>query len=322
MGRRNDNQKQGEAMLIKTFTANEISYPVTSISFLNQTKLLVVHSCGTIKVWDLDLCSEQVLAKHEQKLPNTLTSIDLCIASKMLATASEDNTIKIWDVSTGNLLKEISRNNIEIDWLNPNWIRSLAFSPNGQKLVAGSDDLQVCDCITSELLVNLPHSSNWIRSLAFSPDGQTIASGSDDKLIEVWDLNTANRKYLIVGWRAHKGAIHSLAFSPDGQTLASGSYDDTVKLWDVPTGEILYTLTGHSNTVTSVTFSPDGRTLASAGLVYDQSIKLWDVATGEEITTLSGHSHSVNSIAFSPDGKLLASASEDRTIKLWSMQND
>jgi WD40 repeat protein len=306
-------------MLIKTFSADEAFYPITSISFLNQTKLLVVYSCGTIKVLDLDLCSEQVLAKHEQKLPNTLTSTAIC--QKMLATASEDNTIKIWNVSTGNLLNEINRN-IEMDWLNPNWIKSLAFSPDGKKLVAGSDYLQVWDVRAGNLLLNLAHHSNWIRSLAFSPDGQTLASGSDDKLIEVWDLTTENRKYMIVGGRAHKGAIHSLAFSPDGKILASGSYDDTVKLWDVDTGEILHTLTGHSNTVTSVTFSPNGRTLASAGLVYNQSIKLWDVAKGEEITTFTGHSSSVNSIAFSPDGKVLASGSDDGSINLWSVKND
>jgi WD40 repeat protein len=312
-------------MLKKTFTWDEGTYPVTSIYFLNQNKLLVTHSCGTIKVWDLGLRTERVLAKHEQKLPNTITSTAIVyqsdfLANKMLATASEDNTIKIWDIATGKLLKEISRK-IEIDWLNPNWIKSLAFSPDGQILVTGSDDLQVWN-IEAGKSTSLPHHSNWIRSLAFSPDGQTLASGSDDNIIEVWDCSpckTTSRMYIIVGEHAHKGAIHSLAFSPDSQILASGSYDDTVKLWDVNTGELLHTLTGHSNTVTSVTFSPDGRTLASAGLVYDQTIKLWDVATGEEINTLTGHSRSVVSISFSPDGKVLASASEDNTIKLWDV---
>ncbi|MBE9235138.1 hypothetical protein IQ227_03550, partial [Anabaena aphanizomenioides LEGE 00250] len=83
-------------------------------------------------------------------------------------------------------------------------------------------------------------------------------------------------------------------------------------------GNLLQTLTGHSNRIRSVAYSPDGQTLASGS--SDKTIKLWDVKTGNLLQTLSGHSHWVNSVAYSPDGQTLASGSYDKTIKLWNVK--
>jgi WD40 repeat protein len=81
------------------------------------------------------------------------------------------------------------------------------------------------------------------------------------------------------------------------------------------TGELIRTLSGHSNGVGSVTISPDGRTLVSGS--SDDTIKIWNMATGEQIRTLSGHSKGILSVAISPDGRTLASGSTDKTIKIW-----
>ena len=82
-------------------------------------------------------------------------------------------------------------------------------------------------------------------------------------------------------------------------------------------GNLLQTLTGHSNWVWSVAYSPDGQTLASGSL--DNTIKLWNVNTGNLLQTLKGHSELVNSVAYSPDGQTVASGSLDKTIKLWNI---
>ena len=104
--------------------------------------------------------------------------------------------------------------------------------------------------------------------------------------------------------------------SSDGRTLASGSRDKTIKIWNLATGELIRTLSGHSENVLSVAMSSDGRTLASGG-GYDKTIKIWNLATGQLIRTLSGHFENVWSVAISPDGRTLASGSEDKTIKIW-----
>ncbi|MBO1061190.1 MAG: hypothetical protein HEQ14_09750 [Aphanizomenon flos-aquae CP01] len=83
-------------------------------------------------------------------------------------------------------------------------------------------------------------------------------------------------------------------------------------------GNLLKTLTGHSDWVNSVAYSPDGQTLASGS--DDKTIKLWDVKTGNLLQTFTGHSNSVRSVAYSPDGQTLASGSDDKTIKLWNVK--
>ncbi|WP_133164060.1 WD40 repeat domain-containing protein, partial [Cuspidothrix issatschenkoi] len=124
--------------------------------------------------------------------------------------------------------------------------------------------------------------------------------------------------------------VWSVAYSPDGQTLAGGSKDKTIKLWNVKTGNLLQTLTGHSDRVRSVAYSPDGQTLASGS--DDNTIKLWNVKTGNllqtveckngkatVLQTLTGHSELLWSVAYSPDGQTLASGSHDKTIKIWQV---
>ncbi|KAL8299114.1 hypothetical protein RB593_009143 [Gaeumannomyces tritici] len=194
------------------------------------------------------------------------------------------------------------------------WVRSVAFSPDGQRLASGSDDntVKLWDAATGACLQTLEGHSGWVRSVAFSPDGQRLASGSDDNTVKLWDAATGACLTTLEG---HSGSVWSVAFSPDGQRLASGSGDNTVKLWDAATGACLTTLEGHSGWVRSVAFSPDGQKLASGS--DDNTVKLWDAATGACLQTLEGHSGWVWSVAFSPDGQRLASGSNDNTVKLW-----
>ncbi|MEH2104696.1 serine/threonine-protein kinase, partial [Nostoc sp.] len=112
------------------------------------------------------------------------------------------------------------------------------------------------------------------------------------------------------------GISGEIALSPKGNILASVT-GQVIHLFSSTTGQLLRTLSGHSNSVNSVAISSDGQTLASGS--RDGTIKLWSVTTGNEIRTLSGHSNSVNSVAISSDGQTLAIGSWDETIKLWSV---
>ena len=199
-------------------------------------------------------------------------------------------------------------------------VHSVAFSADGKLLASGDDDTVILwDLAADQPISEVLHASSPAYSLAFSPDGKTLAFGSADNTITLW--NVATHKLIGEPLKGHIGPVHSVAFSPDGKMLASGSIDYTIILWDVNTYQpIGQAIRIHSNLVASVAFSPDGKVLASAS--YDSTINLWDVDAHKRIgQPLRGHSESVFSVAFSPDGKMLASGGADKMVILWQVSS-
>ncbi|MBD2612756.1 hypothetical protein H6G94_15995 [Nostoc punctiforme FACHB-252] len=281
---------------------------------------------------------------------NTVYSVSFSPDGRLLASASGDKTIKIWDVTKGKEIRTLTghSNNVFSVSFSPDsqklasasgdktikiwdvttgkairtltghhdWVYSVRFSPNGRLLASTSNDktIKIWDVTTDEPIRTLTGHRDWVNSIRFSSDGRLLASASADKTIKIWDVTTGQ---LIKTLTGHRDWVKSLSLSPNGQLLASASRDKTIKLWNITTGQLLKTLTGHTDGVKSISFSPDGQKLASAS--DDKTIKLWDVATSKEIYTLAGHSSFIWSINFSPDGQLLASASGDKTIKLWDV---
>ena len=207
-----------------------------------------------------DISLEKTLEGHSDSVNSVAYSPD----GQTLASGSNDETIKVWNVKTGNLLQTL-KGHSEL-------VYSVAYSPDGQTLASGSYDntIKLWDINTGNLLQTLTGHSDWVRSVAYSPDGQTLASGSNDETIKLWNVNTGSLLQTLEG---HSYWVKSLAYSPDGQTLASGSDDNTIKLWNIKTGKLLQTFTAHSRSVSSLAYSPDGQTLASGS--SDNTIKIW-----------------------------------------------
>ena len=216
-----------------------------------------------------------VVAQHEWQCVHTLkghTSMVQAIAispdGQLIASGSNDNTIKLWQLATGKLLRTINR------WFSghSSMVHSLAFSPDGQLLASGSwdDTVKLWQVNTCREILTLMGHSNWVNSVAFSPDGQLLASGSADNSIKLWQMNSGRQ---ICTFTDHSDLVWSVAFSPDGQLLASSSWDKTIKIWQISTGTLICTLTGHINYVRTIAFSPDGRTLVSGS--DDDTIKIW-----------------------------------------------
>ena len=190
----------------------------------------------------------------------------------------------------------------------------VAFSPDGNSIVSGSNDnkARTWDAKTGKGELTLSGHSKLVSSVAYSPNGRDIVSGSWDKTIKVWDAKTGKEKLTL---RGHTGYVNSVAYSPNGNEIASGSNDKTVKIWEAQTGKLKITISAHKGLVYSTAFSPDGNSIVSGST--DGTLKIWNALTGREKLTLKGHLGSVRSVAFSSDGNRIVSGSIDGTVKLW-----
>ncbi|MEP0924380.1 CHAT domain-containing protein [Leptolyngbya sp. ST-U4] len=169
--------------------------------------------------------------------------------------------------------------------------------------------------------------SDWIRSLAFSPDGKTILSSSNDRTVRVWDVETGRLLHLLTG---HRDRIKCVGISPDGQRMLSCSADGQVRVWDrellthKKTGDCQYIVKATSRTITlvnSLPVSPNPQRPVFATGAEHGKVSIWNLETGQWQRTISAHSSPVLSLAFSGDGKWLASGSQNKTIKLWDLDN-
>ena len=196
-------------------------------------------------------------------------------------------------------------------------IRSVAWSPDGQRLATASWDLtaRVWDAATGRELLALEGHASGVLAVAWSPDGLRLATGSADGTVKVWPASGGRELRTLQG---HTGLVFCVAWSPDGHRLATGSQDGTVRVWDTEAGRELHPpRASHEGVVRCVAWSPDGKLLATGG--RDKIVRVWDATTFRELCPpLKGHKSDVHSVAWSPDGLRLATGGGEGTAKVWS----
>ena len=190
---------------------------------------------------------------------------------------------------------------------------SVAWSPDGTRIVSGSDDTTVQVWSANggaDPLVYHGHSSN-VNAVAWSPvhTSQLIASASGNSffggehVVQVWAVSSGTR---LLTYKGHTKPPHTVAWSLDGLRLASGGEDTMVQVWESSTGKQVISFTQHSAQISSVAWAPDGTRVASAS--EDKTVQIWDARTAA-LRRVLVHTSSVNAVAWSPDGMRIASAS-------------
>lgn len=226
-----------------------------------------------------------------------------------LATASEDGTVKLWNVQDQREKASLKGHSGPV--------RALAYSPDGKLLVTGSADksARVWDANSGQEKFVLNGHTSIVTSVAFAPDGKSIATGSDDRTIRLWNAETGKSSgATLVG---HKDNVVAVAYAPDGKTLASGARDSSIKLWDLGTSKEKQQLDGHNGSIWSVAFSHDGKTLASGSL--DKTTRLWETNPGKLRFLMDDSTLGIRQVAFTPDDKYIATACDDKIVYLWGV---
>ncbi|KAI6772979.1 hypothetical protein HG530_003937 [Fusarium avenaceum] len=244
----------------------------------------------------------QTLEGHDGSIRSVAVSPD----DQLIASGGRDETVKVWDISTGLCRHTLEDHNDEI--------YSVTFLPDGHTLVSASNSIKIWDTKTGLCLRTLEGHDGLVLSVASSPDGQYLASGSSDRIIKIWSSKTGKCLEILDD---HSDTVTSLAFSPNNHRLVSGSADGAVKIWDMKSFSCLQTLQAYDYKVSSVVFSPNSTHLASVSICGP--VKIWDVATGSSLPILESSAGYGSALAFSADGKRLA-LSEMLWIKLLDVE--
>lgn len=193
--------------------------------------------------------------------------------SKLLASGGGDDTIKLWDVTTGRsvwtvkIYREFSFSGVG----------SVAFNPKGDLLASGGEAIQLWDVQSGAEVRRLKSGGG---SVVFSPDGRLLAATRSNQVV-LWDVAIGAEFAQLQG---HTDRIRRVVFTPNGQMLTSVGDDDTIRLWRVSDGQLLATIIV-SGTNNWLVITPDGlfdgTPAAWSQIEWRFSNKLMDIAPVE-----------------------------------------
>lgn len=202
---------------------------------------------------------------------------------------------------------------------------SVAFSPDGHRIVAGSlnGTIGFWDAETGGRILAVQGHAYQVWSVTFDDEGRTVISKSNDKTIKTWEAETGvcisackgSKSPTEISTSSPDKRRHATCFSIDGTRIMNG-----IGVTESGSSTEVLVLRGHSNSILSVAFSPDSAYIASGS--QDMTIRIWDAVTGLEISTLLGHADAVLSVNFSYDGRRIVSGSRDGTIKIWPFESN
>lgn len=317
---------------------------ISRVAFSPNGDLLATSSAdGTTRLWNLSTNTAKATLRHK----NWVFDASYDSLGKRILTASLDNTATIWDAETGTALLSLKghKNAIMRAFFNPEGI-----DPYKDRVLTTSLDGSFRNWDTqtgNELAVTWLKKGIW--EAALSPNGKYLATAFNDGTVSLWesgadkfvgDLTARNYK-----GEMSEGSAHSIKFSPDNtmvavayKSLEAGRSADA-KVFDTKHAKLLFTLSGHRETIKDIAFHPNSNLVATAS--EDNTARIWKLdaetldvirqlqssdddeiafpkqAKAEQIALLRGHTDGIFSVAFSHNGDRVVTTSRDSTARVW-----
>ena len=264
---------------------------------------------GRIRVWNAKTGKVIYTLRGHQ---GTIWSLEYGLDDSCIFSSGGDSTIRCWDT-------HLHKEKYHIQQQNGSIFR-LCIDSLGKRLFSGGRDgyLRVWNLYTGALLTELLVSPrHYIYHLDYSRENDQIAVGTNDSTIRIYD---GRGKTCITTILVHTGNWSpAVKFNSNGKSIV-GTLNKSggIGIWDISTGDLIQTLSGHSEYVQHLEFTKNSDLLASCG--EDKVARLWNVADWSPITALIGHQACVMQCRFDNNGSRLATASSDSTAKIWNCQ--
>jgi len=270
------------------------------------------------KIWGIPDCSVRTeLNGHDDRVNHIRFHPQSCISlsenGPNVATASADNTVRLWSLS-----QELEFQKSIVLKGHDDRVNHVEFHPTGKYIASSSHDKtwRLWDIETKkEILLQEGHISS-VYPLSFQEDGALLASGDLNGIGLIWDLRIGKSIYTMNG---HVKQLITLRFLPNCYQVVSGSDDHSIKVWDIRRKHCIYTIPAHNKLISDIQVDKEeGRFIASTS--YDNKCKIWATRDWSIVKTLIGHESRLTSVSLTPDTKYIVTTSFDRTFKLWENQ--
>jgi WD40 repeat protein len=250
------------------------------------------------------------LAVHKDLVAGASFSPD----GRLLATASHDGTLAVWEVASGKEIARFSGHG--------NQVYAVQFSPDGRFLASAGMSGGIClrDARTWQEVRRFPQ-DDWVFGLSFSPHGDQLLSAGKSPMVRLWDVATGGE---VRAFRQPMEFVRCVAVSADGRSaLAAGGYDNNsdvptgplLRVWDLQSGKTLFEFNpGIRTSLDSAVFLPDGKAVLAEDPASAHHPSVWEIGTGRKIHEMA--LLSIATVAISPDGRRAVAASREGPLHL------
>jgi len=281
--------------------------PIASLAYgAGASFLISTGTDGVVKRWPVAVPATRVISG----LPDGAPILRLSPNGQLLATASADKQVRLWNFATGQLIRPLDAQ--------PDAITALNFHPGSVILATGGQDkiVRTTDLNTGKLILAFAPQSGSITAVVFSPNGQLISAGDATGGIRI--AQAGDGKEVRTMAAAHPGGVAGLAHTPNGNQLISVGGDKLLRVWNVADGkEVSKIALASAPTGLAVSFNSEQAAVATD----DKLIRIYQLADGKLVSTLSGATDRVTQVEFSRDGQKVLASSMDGFARVWEVKS-